>query len=264
MELIRSVWRFRHFILRKTRNDIRAQFSRSRIGYLWLILTPAALIATYIFIFSEIMKAKLPGLDDTLSYGIYLCAGIVFWTSFSNTLSRLTQVFITEKTLLREFYVPSSILPICVLAAETFQLILFLGVFLVFLILVGSVPGLEVLYLIPVLAVQYAFVLGVGLILGILNAFMRDFGHGLTIILHFWFWLTPIVYPVEILPEWARLVIGRFNPMSSVIEGYHAIFVYHEAPDLWSLLPTAILAVALLGAGLWMFRRISGALGDLA
>ena len=169
MELIRSVWRFRHFILRKTRNDIRAQFSRSGIGYLWLILTPAALIATYIFIFSEIMKAKLPGVDDTLAYGVYLSAGIVFWTSFSNTLSRLTQVFIAEKNLLREVYVPSSILPICVLAAETFQLILFLGVFLVFLVLVESIPGLEVLYLLPVLAVQYALVLGVGLILGILN-----------------------------------------------------------------------------------------------
>jgi lipopolysaccharide transport system permease protein len=264
MELIRSVWRFRHFILRKTRNDIRAQFSRSGIGYLWLILTPAALIATYIFIFSEIMKAKLPGVDDTLAYGVYLSAGIVFWTSFSNTLSRLTQVFIAEKNLLREVYVPSSILPICVLAAETFQLILFLGVFLVFLVLVESIPGLEVLYLLPVLAVQYALVLGVGLILGILNTFMRDFGHSLAIVLHFWFWLTPIVYPIEILPDWARLVIGRFNPMTPVIEGYHAIFVFHRAVDLWSLLPTAILALVLLGAGLWMFRRTSGALGDLA
>ena len=184
MELIRSVWRFRHFILRKTRNDIRAQFSRSGIGYLWLILTPAALIATYIFIFSSIMKAKLPGIDDTLSYGVYLSAGIVFWTSFSNTLSRLTQVFIAEKALLREFYVPSSILPICVLAAETFQLILFLGVFLLFLVVVQGLPGLEVLYLFPVLAVQYAFVLGVGLIFGILNTFMRDFGHGRTVRIH--------------------------------------------------------------------------------
>lgn len=264
MELIRSVWRFRHFILRKTRNDIRAQFARSGIGYLWLILTPAALIATYIFIFSEIMKAKLPGVDDTISYGVYLCAGIVFWTSFSNTLTRLTQVFIVEKTLLREFYVPSSILPICVLVAETFQLVLFLAVFLVFLLLVRNIPGWEVLYLLPVLAVQYAFVLGVGLIFGILNAFMRDFGHSLAIVLHFWFWLTPIVYPVEILPDWARMVIERFNPMTPVIEGYHVIFVYHGAPDLWAMLPTAILALVLVGIGLWMFRRTSGALGDLA
>ena len=127
-----------------------------------------------------------------------------------------------------------------------------------------AVPGWEVLYLLPVLAVQYAFVLGVGLIFGILNAFMRDFGHSLAIVLHFWFWLTPIVYPVEILPDWARLVIERFNPMTPVIEGYHVIFVYHGSPDLWAMLPTAILALALVGIGLWMFRRTSGALGDLA
>lgn len=264
MELIRSVWRFRHFILRKTRNDIRTQFSRSGIGYLWLILTPAALIATYIFIFSEIMKAKLPGVDDTLSYGIYVSVGIVFWTSFSNILTKLTYVFIAEKTLLKEFYVPSSILPICVLVAETFQLLLFIGVFLAFLIVVRHFPGWEILYLFPVLAVQYAFVLGIGLILGILNSFMRDFGHSLGIIIHFWFWLTPIVYPVEILPGWARLAIVNFNPMTPVIEGYHVIFVRHDSPDLWSLMPTAIIALLLLGAGLWMFRRTSGALGDLA
>jgi lipopolysaccharide transport system permease protein len=115
--------------------------------------------------------------------------------------------------------------------------------------------------LVPVLAVLVLFAIGLGVTLGILNVFFRDVGQFFAIFLQFWFWLTPIVYPVTILPERVRHLMD-WNPMARVIGACQDILVHGRWPDWWRLLPVLAAGMLLCWLGLRLFRRHSGELVD--
>ena len=103
--------------------------------------------------------------------------------------------------------------------------------------------------------------LGFGLILGVLNVFIRDVGQFVTIVLQFWFWLTPIVYPLVIVPDEYRYLL-EYNPLFPIVNAYQNILVYGQSPDVVSLLPAVLLALCLLVAGLLLFRKASPEMTD--
>jgi lipopolysaccharide transport system permease protein len=115
--------------------------------------------------------------------------------------------------------------------------------------------------LLPVLVLQVALAIGLGMLLGVLNVFFRDVGQFFGIFIQFWFWLTPIVYPASILPENARALLV-WNPMAPVIAAYQTILVHGRAPDWPSLGLPALLAVLLCVLGMQTFRKRSGEMVD--
>jgi lipopolysaccharide transport system permease protein len=125
----------------------------------------------------------------------------------------------------------------------------------------GSFPGWAFIGLLPVVALLVLFAIGLGVTLGVLNVFFRDVGQFFGIFLQFWFWLTPIVYPVSILPEpIARYV--HLNPMARLVAACQDILVHGRWPDWLSLTPVLVLAVLLCAFGMRLFRRHSGELVD--
>jgi lipopolysaccharide transport system permease protein len=110
--------------------------------------------------------------------------------------------------------------------------------------------------------IQIAFAIGLGVSLGVLNVFFRDVGQLFTVVLQFWFWLTPIVYPASILPEAARNILLGWNPMAPLIAGYQDIFVLGHWPDWESLLMPTVLATLLCVLALRLFRKHSGEMAD--
>jgi lipopolysaccharide transport system permease protein len=126
----------------------------------------------------------------------------------------------------------------------------------------GHSPAIAIAWLLPLAALTVAFALGLGLMLGVLNVFLRDIAQVMTIMLQLWFWLTPIVYMPGILP-------GRFqawiaiNPMSPIVHAYQQAILVGQAPDLASLAWVAGLAALLLGAALLLFRRAAPDMVDV-
>ena len=116
--------------------------------------------------------------------------------------------------------------------------------------------------MVPVLAIQIAFSVGLGITLGVLNVFFRDVGQFFGIFLQFWFWLTPIVYPASVLPEPLQSVLPRWNPMAPIIAAYQGIFVSSQWPDWSTLVTPAVVAFVLCIFGLRLFRRRSGEMVD--
>jgi lipopolysaccharide transport system permease protein len=137
-----------------------------------------------------------------------------------------------------------------------------MALFLGFLLITGNWPGWAVLGAVPVLLVQVAFSIGLGITLGVLNVFFRDVGQFFGIALTFWFWLTPIVYPASILPENARGFLLGWNPMAPVMAAYQSIFVSGTWPDWPSLLMPIIVAAAFCLLGLRLFRKRAGEMVD--
>jgi lipopolysaccharide transport system permease protein len=139
------------------------------------------------------MKPVLPGHDSRFAYSIYLCAGILTWQLFSELLNRSVGIFVHNANLLKQVNLPKLALPVIVALSGLSNFAVVLALFLAFLVTIGSFPGTVLLAAIPAVAIVVGFSLGLGVLLGTINVFYRDVEQTTSLVLDFWFWLTPIV-----------------------------------------------------------------------
>jgi lipopolysaccharide transport system permease protein len=261
LEMARSLWAYRGFVQGSVKREFQARYRNSLFGAAWTILNPLAMILVYTVIFSQLMKARLPGVDNNLAYGIYLCAGMLAWGFFAEVIGRAQSVFLEHANLIKKISFPRMCLPIIVVLNAGLNFSIIFALFLGFLLVTHNFPGWVVLAVIPVLAIQIMFSIGLGILLGVLNVFFRDVGQLTGIVLQFWFWLTPIVYPASILPDSIRPVL-QANPMLPLITAYQGIFVQGNWPDWPTLVPTTLIATVLCLVSLRLFRKRSGEMVD--
>ena len=261
MEMFRALWAYRGFILGSVKREFQSKYRNSLLGAVWSVLNPLAMIVVYTLIFSQIMRAKLPGVDSSFAYSIYLCAGVLTWGLLAEITGRAQNIFLENANLLKKLSFPRLCLPVTVVASAGLNFAIVFALFTVFLIVSGNFPGWPYLALFPVLAIQTAFAIGLGISLGVLNVFFRDVGQFFGIFLQFWFWLTPIVYPVSILPERFQSLMS-FNPMAALTAAYQTILVTAQWPNWQTLWPVTMLALLLCVLGFHLFRKHAGELVD--
>jgi lipopolysaccharide transport system permease protein len=259
--LHRSLWSYRGFILGSVKREFQLRYRNSLFGALWTVLNPLSMIVVYTVVFSQIMRARLPGVDDGMAYSVYLCAGLLTWGLFSEITLRSQNMFLENANLLKKISFPRICLPVIVLLNAGINFAIIIGLFLGFLLITGRLPGMALLALLPLLALQMIFCAGLGMILGVLNVFFRDVGQFFGICLQFWFWLTPIVYPITILPEWVQHLL-QLNPLTNLITSYQNLFLYGQWPVWNSLLPILVLGVLFCVIGLRLFRQRVGEMVD--
>jgi len=259
--MLKSLWAYRGFIFGSVKREFQSKYRNSLLGATWTVINPLAMIIVYTVIFSQIMRAKLPGIDSTFAYSIYLCAGVLTWGLFAEIVSRAQNTFIEHANLIKKLSFPRLCLPVTVVANALLNFSIVFGLFSVFLLVSGNFPGLAYLALVPVLAILVAFAIGLGISLGVLNVFFRDVGQFFGIVIQFWFWLTPIVYPVSILPESVRSLMS-YNPMANLIGAFQDILVTGQWPAWQGLLPITLLAVAMCALGMHLFRKHAGEMVD--
>jgi len=240
MGIIRGLWLYRGFILGSVKREFQSKYLNSLLGVAWTVIQPLSMILVYTIIFSRIMRAKLPGVESTFGYSIYLCAGILTWGLFAEIVGRGQNTFLEHGNLLKKISFPRLCLPVTVVATALLNFAIIFGLFTLFLIITGTFPGLAFFAIIAVLIVQILFAIGLGITLGVLNVFFRDVGQAFGVILQFWFWfwfwLTPIVYPITILPKQAQELMN-YNPMTGLMGAYQAILVRAQLPDWQALIP---------------------------
>lgn len=260
--MLSALWKFRGFIWGSVKREFQLRYRGSLLGVLWNFLGPLAMIFVYIVVFSQVLRARLPGSQDQVGYGVFLCAGIFTWAYFTDVLNRCIRVFLDQANLIKKAAFPRSSLPLIALLSATLDFAIPFGFLLLFLLLTGRFPGWAVLGVVPLLLLQQTMALGLGVLLGTLNVFFRDIGQFMAIVLPFWFWLTPIVYPRSILPDWAVRLQEKWNPMAAIIVGYQEAILAGSWPDPFRYAGHAALALALLGGGFFVFRRMVGEMVD--
>ncbi|HJR32818.1 MAG TPA: ABC transporter permease, partial [Pseudomonas sp.] len=165
LSLYRSLWSYRGFILGSVKREFQARYRNSLFGALWTVLNPLSMIIVYTVIFSHIMRARLPGVDDGLAYSVYLCAGLLTWGLFAEITVRSQNMFLDNANLLKKISFPRICLPVIVLLNAGINFAIIIGLFLGFLLVTGRLPGMALLALIPLLALQVMFCAGLGMIL---------------------------------------------------------------------------------------------------
>lgn len=239
--LIKTLWLYRGFIMGSVKREFQMKYNNSLLGVSWTVIQPLAMIIVYTVIFSQVMKARLAGVDNSYAYSIYLCAGVLTWTFFAEIAGRAQNIFIDNGNLLKKLSFPKLCLPVTLVVSASLNFFIIYGLFLVFLVITGQFPGLVVISILPVLVVQILLAIGLGMCLGVLNVFFRDVGQMFNVVLQFWFWLTPVVYPVTILPEAVRNWMS-WNPMAAVVAAHQNVMVFHKYPEWHTLVYPAILA----------------------
>jgi len=176
-------------------------------------------------------------------------------------LTRMQTIFIEHSELIKKVSFPRTSLPLFVLMSSSINYLIMMGLYLIFLILVGHFVGWPILAMIPLIVLQQCFAIGLGTLLATLNVFFRDIGHIMGVVLQFWFWLTPIVYPRDILPE-GLVWIHNLNPMSWLMKSYQDLFLLGEWPKWTEGLLLIILAIVMLFLGYFAFRRLNKEMVD--
>jgi lipopolysaccharide transport system permease protein len=261
-EMFLAIWNYRHFIFSSIRNDLRSRFARSKLGALWMILQPLAQVAIYSLVLSRIMTAKLPGLDSPYAYSIYLLAGMMGWSLFSEIITRSLTVFVENGSMLKKIVFPRVCLPLVTLGSALVNNVLLFLVTVVVFILLGHAPSAALLWMPVLILVTAGFALGLGLVLGVLNVFVRDVAQFMNVVLQLWFWLTPVVYMSSIIPPRLRATLA-LNPMYWIVTDYQNVLVYGRSPDLKAFIPVSIVAIILMAISLLLFRKAAPDMADV-
>ena len=241
--------------------DIKSRHAGSYLGVLWLIASPMATMAVYVLVFSTILKLRLqyaPGLDN---FVVYLLSGLIPWLMFSDAINRSPQLLIQKASLITKVSFPVPVLPYATVLGSALingiALLLFCG----YLLLTGSF-GLHWLWLPLIVGFQLLFTLGLVALLSSFGVFFRDLVQIVGFTLQLWFYLTPIFYPLSLVPE-AYQWVFQFNPMWAIIESYHQILLMQTAPDLNLLISAATISVGAFCLWGWLFIRFRTAFSDV-
>ena len=259
--MINTIFRYRSFIFSSIKREFQLKYSQSLLGSFWAVINPLAMIFVYTVIFSQVMRAKLPGADSSFAYSIYLCAGVIAWGLFSEIMMRCVSIFIDNGNLMKKINFPRICLPLIVIGSAILNFSIIFSLFSLFLLIIDFTPGLLFFWVIPLLLIQILFSAGLGVLLGILNVFFRDIGQLVGVCIQFWFWFTPIVYPVSIIPNELKGLLV-FNPMFHIIKGYQDIFMNRVSPDIFGVSIVGVVTLLICFFTLRLYRKHIGEVVD--
>lgn len=262
-QMLLALWRYRHFMISAIKADLRTRFNRSKLGASWMILQPLAQVAIYSIVLSKLLAAKLPaGKGAHLSYAVYLIAGMVPWSLFTEVTSRSLTMFVDNAGLMKKIAFPRICIPVVTLGGALINHALLLGATLL-IILITNHPITWLVLWVPLLTmILLVFAAALGLVLGVINVFVRDVGQVMNVVLQLWFWMTPIVYVADVLPNQFRPIVA-FNPVTPVIQGYQNVLLFQQMPPYVRLSLLLIGSIVFLGLALYMFRKAAPELVDV-
>lgn len=259
---VNAVWQYRNFVATAIKAEIKGRFASSKFGFFWLVLHPLAQVAVFALVLAKVLGAKLPGIEGDWAYVAYLLAGILAWSLFAEVVTRCTNAFVENANYLKKVVFPRICLPVIISGSALINNVLLLIAMVVILHFIGFKPSPTFAWLPLLIMLNLAFGIGLGILLGVLNVFLRDVSQVLQIVLQFWFWLTPIVYSIQILPEGFGGLLA-WNPLYILVTAYHDTLIYGVAPDLAALAKFAGISLVIGAAGLLLFRRASPEMVDV-
>ena len=256
MRLAKEIWEYREMVASLVKRDLKSRYKGSVLGFLWMFLNPLLQLAVYTVVFSTIMRM---GIDK---FYLFLFVALVPWLFFSTCLSAGTTVIFSQQDMVKKIYFPREVLPIAFTISQFVNMLLSFLVIFAVLIISGIRLNPQALFFLPlVMLVEFVMALGVTYLVSALNVYFRDLEHILGILSMAWMYLTPILYPMDMVPQqYARLF--TLNPMTSVTIAYRDILYYGQVPHMNTLFHALVMGVLVLAIGQVVFGRLQRHFGD--
>lgn len=254
---LREVLAARELIRSLTLRDIRSRYKQSVLGIAWALLQPLVMMVVFTVVFSGIAKVR-----TEVPYPLFAYTGLLPWTFFSQGLTAGTECLVANFSLITKIYFPREVFPVSAILGKVADL----GVGVCLLIPLFVVYSVNLTWMIaliiPVVAVQFCFMLGMSFALSAINLFYRDVRHVVPLMLTVWMYLTPVVYPLEEVPR-KYLSLYMLNPMTPIIDSYRRVLILGEMPAWGSLGIAALISIAVLFAGYRLFKRLEPGFAEM-
>lgn len=247
IDLFRDTYRYRELIWALALKELKIRYKRSFLGFLWALLNPLLQMIVLAFVFSTILKMAIP------HYAVFLISVLLPWTFFAQSLSYATESIVGNADLIKKVRIPKLVFPVAALTSNMINFLLSLIPLVLIVLVVQHRLYLTWLYLpVPLLALTL-ITLGATFFFAALNVYYRDVSHILQIILQIWFYVTPIIYPIEALGKYHWLV--KLNPVVYALNGFRMGVYAGQLPTAQSIAASFACGVIALVVGYAIFRK---------
>ncbi len=244
----KATLKYRWLLSQLVGRDLKVKYKRSYLGFAWSLLNPLLMMAVMSIVFSKIFRYNVP------NFPIYLLCGQVMFNYFSESTSMAMSSVIQGSELIKKVYIPKYILPLSKVISCTVNL-LFSLVAVAIMMLITQTPVKLTILLVPIPILYLFFIsFGLGLILSVLATKFRDTIYLYTVGLQALMYLTPIIYPVDILPE-KILILIKFNPLYHIVDYFRQVVLYGTLPSIRDNLVCISFAVVSMLLGLYIFKK---------
>ncbi len=248
---VRELWAYRELVYFLTWRDIKVRYKQTAIGVAWALLQPLAMMVVFTLFFGRL--AMIP--SEGVPYPLFALAALLPWQLFSRAISESTNSLVTDQRLITRVYFPRIIVPIATTAAAMVDFVIAAGLLAVLMFIYGATPGPTVVWLPIFVLLLLVTALGVGFWLSALNVEYRDVMYIVPFLNQFWLFVTPVVYPSNLVPEQWRALYG-LNPMAGVVEGFRwTLLGVGDGPGPMVGASSLVAAFVFVSGIIWFRRR---------
>jgi len=253
-----GLWEYRELLFALVGRELKVRYKQTAIGVTWVLLQPLVTMLIFTVIFGQM--AKMP--SDGVWYPAFSFTALLPWTYFSQAITRSGGSLVSNANLVSKIYFPRLLLPLSTLVAPLVDLALSLVVLFGLLIYAGIPLTWKVITLPVFILVAMLTAMGVSLFVSATNVKYRDVGHAIPFVIQIWMFVSPVVYPVSLVPEQWRVLYG-LNPMVGVIEGFRWALLGQAAPDPLMMAASSVVFVFVLIGGMVYFKKMERQFADV-
>lgn len=257
---LKDLYKYRVLIQNLVSRELKARYRGTVLGFLWSFFNPFLLMIIYTIVFGFIIGARTPEFNnDPGWYAIYLFCGVLPWTWFSSSSLESANVLMVQGNLIKKILFPVEILPLVTVISNLIHFLFGLPIIFLFLPILGKKFTLYLLFLPAVILVQFVFSLGFAFLVSALTVHFRDIKDILNNLLVFWFFATPIIYPITFGPIESSKILKLWmylNPMTHIMGGYQSCIYYGELIHWKRLGVTFLFSLLVLLLGYFIFDKL--------
>ena len=247
-DLILDTFRYRELIWALALKELKIRYKRSFLGFLWALLNPMLLMLVLTVVFSSIMSQNIP------HYAIFLLSVLLPWTFFSQSLSYAAESIVGNGDLIKKVHVAKLVFPVAAVVSNMINFLLSM-IPLVLIIAAMRHPFHWTWIYLPVpLVALTLFTLGATFFFAAANVYYRDVAHILQVLLNVWFYVTPIIYSIDLIPRHYRWLL-KLNPMQYILNGFRLSVYNGLLPTFASFIACFVCAFGMLAIGFWIFKK---------
>jgi ABC-2 type transport system permease protein/lipopolysaccharide transport system permease protein len=258
--LARAAWGSRALIWTLAEREIRVRYKQAVLGFAWAVVTPLILMAAFTVFFSR--AAKLD--TGPIPYPLFAFVGLIPWAFFSTSVAQGGLSLIANVPLLNKVSCPREVFPLASVSVAGLDSLISIGVLGLLFVWFGFSPPATIVWVPLILAVQVAFTIGVTLLVAAVVVYLRDLRHALPLMLQLGLFVTPVAFPLDVVPAQYRMLYVALNPLGAVIDAYRRVVLLGRPPVLELLGVAGVVAVVVLVGGYSMFKRLETGIADVA
>ena len=255
---LKAIWDYRELLYFLIWRDVKVRYKQTAIGAGWAIFQPLITMIIFTAVFGNF--AKIP--SDDLPYPIFAYSALLPWTYFAQAIGRSGVSLVGSANLISKVYFPRLIIPLSAAVAPLVDFAIAFVILLAMMAWFGIGPTWGVLALPLFLLLALSTALAVGLWLSALDVRYRDVGYTIPFVIQIWMYVSPVAYPVSLVPERWRLFYS-LNPMAGVIEGFRWALLGTGDPDFGVMTASAVVVMALLLGGIVYFKQMERTFADV-